>query len=539
MTQGMVCAPQPEAVEAGVDVLRQGGNAIDAAMACAFVQGVVDPLMCGIAGFGSLQIYMPGPGPGKAVHRFIDFHGTCPGKSTPDMWEKLIVGETRDGFGFILKGQINDAGYQSITVPLSLKAYAEAVEQYGTRSLAQIMEPAIAYARDGYMVRPAVYGFWMQPDRYGRVTTLGRLEQTPASRKLYLKDDGMPKDIGDVVVNPDLARTLERIGSEGPDVFFKGDIARAIAADMAKYGGLISYDDLANAKTTSVEPLWGSYRGYRVATNQPPGGGIMLIEMLNILENFDLKALGHNTPEYIRVLAEAMKRATADKDAHVGDPKFVDVPVARLTDKAYAAQSAAAIKRGDKVSVERMAGTAESAHTTHISVVDEDGNCVSMTHSLGSSSGVVTDGLGFQYNNCMGVFDPRPGRTGSIAAGKSRVSSMCPTIVFKDDKPFLVIGAPGGTQIAMGVLQGILNAIDFGMDMQEAVAAPRISATSNAIDVTNRITRRTQTALEGMGYQVMRSPRSFDFAWVHGIRIQGGTMDGGADPATDGMAMAV
>ncbi|MGE0152441.1 MAG: gamma-glutamyltransferase [Reyranellaceae bacterium] len=535
MAEAMICAPQPEAVEAGAEVLRQGGNAIDAAIACAFVQGVVDPLMAGIAGFGSMQIYMPG----KGVHRFIDFHGKCPAKSTPDMWEKLIVGETRDGFGFILKGQVNDAGYKSITVPLSLKAYAEAVEQYGTWSLSNIVAPAVSYARDGYMVRPAVYGFWMQPDRYGRVTTLDRLKQTPASRKLFLRDDGLPKDIGDVIVNPDLARTLERIGSEGPDVFFKGDIARAIAADMERHGGLIAYDDLANARTTPAEPLWGSYRGYRIATNQPPGGGIMLVQMLNILENFDLKALGHNSPDYIRVLAEAMKRATVDKDAHVGDPAFVDVPVKRLTDKSYAAQCAEAIRRGEKVGVPRMAGTAESQHTTHISVVDRDGNCVSMTHSLGSSSGVVTDGLGFQYNNCMGVFDPRPGRTGSIAPGKSRFSSMCPTIVFKDDRPFLVIGAPGGTQIAMGVLQGILNAVDFGMDMQAAIFAPRVSATSDAIDIANRITRRTQDALEGMGYQVIRSPLSYTFAWVHGIRIEDGRMDGGADPATDGMALAV
>ena len=535
MARAMICAPQPEAVEAGAEVLRQGGNAVDAAIACAFVQGVVDPLMCGIAGFGSMQIYMPG----KGAHHYIDFHGKCPGKSTPDMWEKLIVGETRDGFGFILKGQVNDAGYKSITVPLSLKAYAEAMARYGSWKLAQVMEPAIAYARNGYMVRPAVFNFWIQPDRYGRVPTIGRLRQTPASRNLYLKDDGMPKDIGDVIVNPDMANTLQRIASEGPDDFFTGDIARTIAADMERNGGLISYDDLAAAATTQADVLWGSYRGHRIATNQPPGGGIMLVHMLNILENFDLKAMGHNSPEYIRVLAEVMKRATADKDAHVGDPAFVDVPVARLTDKAYAAECAAAIRRGEKVDVPRMGGTAESAHTTHISVIDKDGNCVSMTHSLGSSSGVVTDGLGFQYNNCMGVFDPRPGRTGSIAPGKSRFSSMCPTIVFKEDKPVLVIGAPGGTQIAMGVLQGILNAVDFGMDMQQAVSAPRVSATSNAIDVCNRVPRRIQAALEAMGYDVIRSPLSYTFAWVHGIRVQDGALDGGADPATDGMALAV
>lgn len=536
MAQAMICAPQPEAVEAGAVVLQQGGNAVDAAIACAFVQGVVDPLMCGIAGFGSMQVYMPGRG----VHRYIDFHGKVPSAATPDMWEKLIEGETRDGFGFILKGQVNDYGYQSITVPLSLKAYAAAQELYGTRPLKEVVQPAIAFAHEGYMVRPHVHGFWTHVDRFGRVSTIDRLRATPASRALYLKPDGTPKDIGDVVRNPDLGRTLERIAVEGPDVFFHGDIARTIDADMRKNGGLLRYEDLANAAVTDNEVLWGSYRGYRIATNQPPGGGIMLVQMLNMLEQFDLAALGHNTPAYIRLLAEVMKRATIDKDAHVGDPAFVNVPVSKLTSKEYAAELADSIRRGERANVVRLdGGRPESKHTTHISVIDKDGNCVSMTHSLGSSSGVITDGLGFMYNNCMGVFDPRPGRTGSIAPGKSRFSSMCPTIVFKDDKPFLVIGAPGGTQIAMGVLQGILNVIDFGMSMSDAVSAPRVSATSNAIDISNRIPRYTAQALEREGYKVIKSPLSYAFACVHGIKVEGGRLSGGADPATDGMALAV
>ncbi|TIP78805.1 MAG: gamma-glutamyltransferase, partial [Mesorhizobium sp.] len=208
---------------------------------------------------------------------------------------------------------------------------------------------------------------------------------------------------------------------------------------------------------------------------------------LNILENFDLKGVGHNTEEYLRIICEAMKYATIDKDRFIGDPKFVDVPVDRLIAKDYAKELAEKISAGIKADVPRFNSGFPSKDTTHLSAVDRDGNCVTMTHSLGMPSGVITSGLGFMYNGCMGVFDPRPGRAGSIAPGKARFSSMCPSIVFKGDEPYVVVGAPGATQIAMGVLQAILNVLDFDMSMIEAVSSPRFSATSNAIDVTNRI----------------------------------------------------
>jgi len=262
--------------------------------------------------------------------------------------------------------------------------------------------------------------------------------------------------------------------------------------------------------------------------------------MMNILEHFDLAALGHNTPEYIRVVAEAMKRATVDKDQHVGDPDFFPVPMDRLTDKAYARGHADAIRRGEKAEVPRLQQKKEAADTTQVSVVDEDGNCATMTHSLGMPSGVISEGLGFMYNGCMGVFDPRPGRAGSIAPGKSRFSSVCPSIVFEDKKPKIVIGAPGGTQIAMGVLQAILNVLDHRMSMLEAVSAPRFSATSNAVDVVNRIPRMVTRAVEAMGYQVIRSHYSYTFGAVHGVLVEpDGSLKGGADPSRDGMAMAV
>jgi gamma-glutamyltranspeptidase/glutathione hydrolase len=285
-------------------------------------------------------------------------------------------------------------------------------------------------------------------------------------------------------------------------------------------------------------PLSRSYRNFRVTTNQAPGGGIMLLEMLGTLENFDLRSLGYNSAEYVRVVAETMKAATRDKDLFIGDPSFVDVPTERLISKDHCAEIADAIRRGKKAKVARFNAGLPSKETTQVSIRDSEGNCVSMTHSLGMPSGVVTKGLGFMYNGCMGVFDPRPGRAGSLAPGKARFSSICPSIVFEGGKPVLVIGAPGATQIAMGVLQVTINVLDFGMTMLEAVSSPRFSATSNVIDLSNRIPRSMERELVGLGYQTARSPLSHTFAWVHGIKITSGGVEGGADPATDGMALS-
>ena len=382
--------------------------------------------------------------------------------------------------------------------------------------------------------------FWNAPPTSGREANITMLTTVPATRKIYVKPDGQVLAVGDVLRNPDMGRTLTRIARHGVADFYEGEIATRILADMKAHGGLLTAADLTTCGPEDNAPMRGTYRGHRIATNNPPGGGIMLIEMLNILEQFDLKALGHNSPEYIGVVAEAMKIATADKDARVGDPRFVDVPVAELTAKAYAAAKTEDIRRGVKAHVPRFnAGGQESKHTTQVCVVDEHGTCVTMTHTLGQPSGVVTEGLGFMYNGAMAVFDPRPGRAGSLAPGKARFAALSPTIVFKGDKPFLVLGAPGATYITMGNLQVMLNVIDFGMDAQQAVSAPRFSATSDVIEVSNRILRSTERDLQAKGYMVRRYPQAYQFAWVHAIRIVDGRWDGGADPATDGMAAAV
>ncbi len=534
--RAMVSAPQPEAVEAGRDVRAAGGPVVDAAIGAALVQTAVDPQMCGIAGFGSMHLHLRSRG----VHELIDFHGRAPLATRPDMWTDLIVGECEDGFGFMLRGQVNEIGYQSMTTPLTLKAFDDALARHGSRPLSTLIEPAIAWCEQGFAVRPHVHRFWTQPAQYGRIEPARVLRDHPAAAKIYTKPDGSLYRVGELLRNPDMGRTYRRIAEHGVADFYQGAIARRIAEDMAAHGGLITMADLAACATETTAPLWTTYRGHRVATNPLPGGGLLLVMMLNILEHFDLAAMGHDSPDYIATVAEAMKIATVEKDARIGVPRVIDVPPGDLMSREWAARMGARIRRGEKTPVPRgNAGSRESAYTTHICVADADGDCVTLTHSLGSSSGVVTDGLGFMYNNCMMVFDPRPGRNGSLAPGKARFSAMSPTIVFRGEQPFFLVGAPGGTTITMGNLQAILNVIDFGMDAQQAVSAPRFCATSDRIEVVNRILRSTQRALEARGYPVLRHAFSHMLPLVHAIRIVDGRLDGGADPAADGMAAGI
>ena len=534
MKNGMIVAPQPEAAEAGADVLERGGNAVDAAIAAAFVQGVVDPQMCGIGGFGSMQVYMPARG----AHQIVEFYARAALSATPEMWLDRLVGQSRDGFAFLLDGNINEIGYQAVCTPGSVKGYDYALKTFGSMDWCDVMAPAIAQARRGFMVRPHVAWYWaLDQKSSGQVSTIDKLRASKTGREIYFHPDGTLKRPGDRVLNPDLTTTLERLSREGPDLFYHGELAEEIADDMARHGGMISREDLARYELSVIEPLWGCYRGHRTATSPPPGSGMSMLQLLNTLERFDLRGLEHGSTEHVRLLAEAMKHMTNDKDKYMGDPAYVDVPVERLVSKAYAAELAAGIARGERAKVTRL--DRSSRDTTHISVVDAHGNAVALTHSLGSPSGAISDGLGFMYNGLMSRFDPRPGRAGSIAPGKRRPSSAAPTIVFKDDKPFIVIGAPGGSYIAPSVAQGIMNIVDFDMSMLEAVSAPRIVAVSDAIDVSNRIAHRVTDELENIGYEVKRSWQSYAFAALHGIMIDDGLCRGGADPQRDGVAISV
>ena len=266
MIRAAISAPQPEAVEVGVDILRAGGSVVDAAIGAALVQTVVDPQMCGIAGMGSMHLHLPSQG----VHTTLDFHGRSPKAVRPDMWEDRIVREAEDGWGFILTGRENELGYQAATTPRTLAAFDAALKRHGTMTLRELLDPAIEYAEHGFQVRPHMVHFWTRPPIAGRDGNLPIVTKFPATRAIYCRPDGHHLEVGDILRNPDMAATLRRIADRGAEDFYHGDIARRIDSDMRANGGLISLDDLADCAPETNPPLWGTYRGYRIATNTNP-----------------------------------------------------------------------------------------------------------------------------------------------------------------------------------------------------------------------------------------------------------------------------
>lgn len=533
MARAMIVAPQPDAVEAGAAILAQGGSAIDATLACALMQGVIDPMMSGIGGLGVLHVHDPRTGRSE----IIDGLSTVPAAGTPGMWGSLFERECPDGYGYVLKGAVNELGHRAVTTPGILRVFEVAHASYGRLPWARLFAPAIERARAGWAIRPHVAAmFSLDESAYGRRPYSDKLGFTEEGRALYM-EEGAPKRLGRLVRNPALAETLGTLAAEGVESFYTGALARRMVDDMRAHDGLMTLEDLAAFKVRREAPLLVPYRGRTVAMPAPPAGGIVVGEMLRILERFDLVGLGHNSPAYVQVLAEAMKIAGRDKERHIGDPDFTPPPLEWLLSDAYADECAALIRSGEKTALTRM--TSDSKETTTISCWDADGMVVSLTHTLGVPSGVIPPGTGFMLNGAMNWYDPRPGRPGSIAPGKRRFSSMTPTIVYENGAPVISLGAPGGAWIGVAMLQGLVNLLDWGMTMQEAVMAPRVSATTDAIDISNRIPRATQAALEAMGYTVNRSPVSYAFAGLHGISRWGGVLEGGADPQRDGYAAGV
>lgn len=532
--RAMIVAPQPEAVEAGAEMLAAGGNAVDAMIACALTQGVVDPLMCGIGGVGCLQVFDPASG----TQFVLDGLSTCPAACNEDMWSDIFERECEDGFGYVVRDHVNEIGHRAVTPPGILRVLETAHARVGRASWPELFASAIAFAEEGFLVGPHVSTLFGRDERvFGRLGYGDKLRFGEDGRRLYLRPDGKPKRAGDRISNPELGATLRIIARAGAEAFYTGEIAQRIVDDMERHGGLLTASDLAGCTPYCSAPLSIPYRCFTVALPPPPAGGIMVAEMLRILERFDLIALGHNTPAYISVVAEAMKIAGRDKERHIGDPRILPPPLERLLSDAYADDCAAVIRRGEKVALARAG--ADARHTTTVSCVDRDGMVVTLTHTLGLPSGVIPPGTGFMLNGAMNWYDPRPGRSGSIAPGKRRFSSMSPTVVFSGDDAVATLGAPGGAWIPIAILQVLLNVLDFGMGIQEAVMAPRFSATSDVIDISNRVTRATQRQLEVSGYEVRRSPLTYAFAGVHGITMFDGRLEGGADPQRDGYAAGV
>jgi gamma-glutamyltranspeptidase/glutathione hydrolase len=345
-----------------------------------------------------------------------------------------------------------------------------------------------------------------------------------------------------VLINHDLARSLETIAQDGPQDFYQGSLAGQIARDMEAHAGLITEEDLRNYQVIVTEPLVSHYRGYTVASSPAPNGGITVIEMLKILEGYDLSSLGFNSADTIQVVSQAMRAAFADRNRLVGDPLFTDVPSDVLVSEAHAQRWRDRIEHGEPFGA-APALPVEAPDTTHVSVIDRAGSCVSLTHTLGICSGVVTRGLGFLYNECMRLFDPIPGGPNAIAPGKRRVTGMAPTLLFKDDELFMVLGAPGGNRIMGAVLHTILNVVDHGMSLLEAVSAPRVDCQGERIEVEGRIPKWTCEELTRRGFQVVRDVASHGSfpARVHGILVdrERGQLVGAADPRDYGMALTV
>lgn len=527
----LITAPQPEAVEAGTDILRAGGNALDAVIACALTQGVVDPMMCGLGGLGVLHLLDPKTG----AHLVLDGLSVSPAACREDMWADAFLRECPDGFGHVIRGHANELGHGAVTAPGVLRILGDAHARFGRRPWRSLFDPAITQAEEGWLVRPHVATmFALDEAAYGRLPYIAKLAFTEDGKRLYVRPDGGPKRLGERVRNPDLAATLRLVAAEGADTLHTGELARRIVAEMERGGGLLTAEDLAGYRAEERAPIRVDYRGFTVAVPPPPAGGIMIAQMLRILERFDLVSLGHNTAAYAAVVAEAMKVAGRDKDRHVGDPRFVETPLDHLLSDAYADERAAAIRAGERVSLPRVA--TEAKETTTVSCVDSDGMVVSLTHTLGLPSGVIPPGTGTMLNGGMNSYDPRPGRAASIGPGKRRFSTMSPTIVLDGGQPVATLGAPGGAWITVAIAQVLLNMLDWGMGVQEAISAPRFSATSDAVDISNRIPRAVERDLVAMGYEVRRSPVSYAFAGVHGITCWDSALEGGADPQRDGLA---
>ena len=529
--KGVVVCPQPRAADAGAAILAKGGTAFDAAVAAAFCQMVQDPFMCGMGGMGTLQVFRAADG----KHEMIDFHTRGGSKVTPDMWAADQKGRSEiSGYSFFDDNR-SELGYTAVMIPGTVRGFAEFHARYCTMDWADLLAPAIAMARAGMVVTPFYRGFLTGAPMAGVPDGMTRISRTAESAKVFLDAKGQVHGIGETLKLDDMARSLERVAKGGAEEFYTGALSREIVADFSANGAFVTAEDLRDYRVRAGVPVIGTYRGWEVASNPPPGSGAVLIEILNILEQFDLGRHPPGGVEHLDLLARALAAAHVDREAWLADPEFVDVPVATMISKERGAHWAAEIRRG------WLAGHRQGSPpscTTHLSVMDAAGNSVAVTHTLGSGAGVVTPGLGFQWNNAMKLFDPQPGRANSMAPGKARTTGMVPTMLLKDGRPMLVVGAPGGSVIITAVLTTILNIVDFGMTATEAVSFPRIHCEAGPVFAEARVQGDVVAALRARGHEVRQSAHSFDptMSRAHAIWLGGGSRgalghwQAGADP---------
>jgi gamma-glutamyltranspeptidase / glutathione hydrolase len=531
---GMVATAEPIATQIGIDVLKRGGNAIDAAVTIGFVMAVTYPRAGNIGGGGFMLVYSAKTGQVVA----IDYREMAPALASQDMF--------LDSEGN-LDTQRSQFSHQSTGVPGTVAGLAWALEKYGTLSLAEALAPAIQLAEQGFVITPQLSRTLKSRAHI--------FELWAASRAIFLKPNGEFYEAGDQLFQKDLAKTLKMIAEQGIEAFYQGEIAERIVKEMKTHGGLISRADLANYRPAIRHPVHGVYRGYDIYSMSPPSsGGVHIVQMLNLLEPYNISELGHNSAATIHLMTEAMKRAFADRSKYLADPKFFPVPTDGLIAKDYANLLRMGIDPTKAIaSQDIFPGPPpgyESHETTHFSVVDKAGNAVSNTYTLNFSfgSGIVVPGTGFLLNNEMDDFTSKPGEPngfgliGSVAniiePKKRMLSSMSPTMVLKEGKPFIVTGTPGGSMIITVTLQVIMNVIDHKMNIQEAVNASRIHHQwlPDELGVEEGLTEDTLQRLKNMGHNVVLKS-SMGAASSILIDQERKVFYGAADPRRTGFAL--
>ncbi len=527
--RAMVVAVEEHAVDVGVDVLRSGGNAVDAAVAVGFALAVTHPFAGNIGGGGFMLIRLAD---GRTT--FIDFREKAPAKASHDMY--------LDARGKLTEE--STVGWRSVGVPGTVRGLELAHRKYGHKPWADLLRPAIRLATNGFPVSHA------QMESWKFYTSL--LARFPETKGIFLKD-GAYSDWQENFKQPELALTLDRIAHLGAADFYEGETAHLLATAMAKNGGLITLADLHDYQAVERTPLEGNYKGYHIITSPPPSsGGIGLLQMLGMLNGTEYEKSGAGSAKTYHYLAEVMRRFFADRNQYLGDPDSVNNPVSRLLDQTYVSARRATIDPehatpSDQVDPGLPAGS-ESMDTTHYSIVDEQGNAVAVTYTLNSAygSGVTVPGAGFLLNDEMDDFAVKPGEPNryglvqgeknAITPGRRPLSSMVPTIILRDGKPFLVLGSPGGSTISTAVLQVIINVVDFHMNIQDAVDFPRIHHQwkPDRLDFESGVSPDTVSLLKHMGYSIEEAHPTI-LARVEAILISDGWLQGANDNRSSGM----
>jgi len=505
-------------------MLAAGGNAIDAAIAALFTLNVVEPMMVGLFGGGMMHIRLA-----DGRHLVLDGMSTAPAASGPTCYKP--ASDTWPDYLETI-GKENAVGPKSIATPGNLKGWCEALQRWGTFSLSDVTEPAIRHASRGFRATPFLNDCVLQ----GAADMI----QDRTIAGVFLPG-GKPVDAGDRVVQGDLADTFRTIAKEGPSALYGGMLGRGIAHHLQKEGAFLSFADLEAYKTIEREPVRGSYRGVEIVGPPPPSsGGIHVIQMLNLLEGYDIGALGFGSPKTIHLILESLKIAFADRFASTGDPAFVKVPVKTLLSKDYGNMRRAEIDPAKAKAHAAKAASNESANTTHLTVADGQGNVVCATQTINSLFGarIMVPGTGVIPNNYMYTFDPHPGQALSIAPGKRIATSMSPIMGLKDGKAQFALGLPGGVRIFGSAMQAVLNIVDHGMSLQEAVEAPRVWTQGQAVELESKISDKTRQEVAAMGHPAGSVPSVGGGMCAIRFEADGG-MTGAACWRADGTAIGV